>query len=86
MTPGTGVPDTARVADYTRSYSNPEYLATADPLTMLRLNEALRTALRAYDEECVAAARRAGATWEQIGQAVAIPRQNAQRKWSHVAP
>lgn len=69
---------------YTISYSDGDYLKRTDPLTMLRLNDAVRTALRAYDEDCVFAARQAGASWEDIGQATGMARQNAQRKWSHL--
>jgi hypothetical protein len=77
-------PAPGALADYTASYTDPDYLGRTDPLTMLRLAAAVRVALRAYDEECVHAARRAGATWEEIGDALGMARQNAQRKFSHI--
>ena len=84
MDPSARAPDPGPLADYTRGYTDADYLARTDPLTMLRLGGALRTALRAYDEECVAAARMAGATWQEVGDALGMERQNAQRKYSHL--
>lgn len=84
MNPDARAPDPHLVTNYSTSYSNADYLSRTDPLTMLKVNDNMRTALRAYDESCVAAARRAGATWAEIGQAAGMERQNAQRKWSHV--
>ncbi|WCB91722.1 hypothetical protein DSM104299_00398 [Baekduia alba] len=84
MDPEARAPDPHLVTNYSTSYSNEDYLSRTDPLTMLRVNDNMRIALRAYDERCVAVARRAGATWEEIGQAVGMAKQNAQRKWSHV--
>lgn len=87
MTPmdsATRAPDPGALADYTVSYSAADYLARTDPLTMLRLNRATRVALMVYDEACVAAARRGGATWADVAEATGMARQNAQRKWSHV--
>jgi hypothetical protein len=85
MDSGTRAPDPGPLADFTRSYSDAKYLSRADPLMMLRLGDSTRAALRAYDEACVAAARRGGATWDEIGRATGMARQNAQRKWGHVA-
>jgi hypothetical protein len=72
------------LAEYARSYVDPDYLARTDPLTILRLGQAIRVALRAYDEASVHAARQAGATWQEIGDALGMARQNAQRKYSHL--
>src|SRR3712207_4222281 len=84
MDPDARAPDPGALADYAASYSDADYLARTDPLTMLRLAQATRTALRAYDEDCVAAALAAGATWEEIGQATGMARQNAHRKYRHL--
>lgn len=73
-------PDDA-LAQYAGRYVDDDYLARTDPLRMLRLGENLRLALRRYDRECVRAARKAGATWQEIGEAVGMARQNAQRKF-----
>ena len=77
-------PGPGALADYARSYVDRDYLSRTDPLTMLRLGGALRVALRAYDEECVWAARKAGAIWQEVGEALGMARQNAQRKYSHL--
>lgn len=82
--PSARAPRPGALADYAGSYVDHEYLDRTDPLTMLRLGQALRVALRAYDEDCVWAARRAGATWQEIGEALGMARQNAQRKFSHL--
>lgn len=84
MNPNVRAPEPGALAGYAGSYVDPEYLARTDPLTMLRLADAMRVALRAYDKECVFAARMAGATWREIGDALGTERQNAQRKYSHL--
>lgn len=80
--PSVRAPHPGALADYAGSYVDAEYLERTDPLTMLRLGQLLRVALSAYDEDCVWAARRAGATWQEIGDTLGIARQNAQRKFS----
>src|SRR3954462_3917735 len=77
-------PNPGVLADYAASYVDDDYLRRTDPLTMLRLGEAVRIALRAYDERCVYAARSAGASWQEIGDTLGMARQNAQRRYSHV--
>lgn len=62
------MPDPYLVAGYSGSYQDAEFLARANPLRMLNLNEAMRVALRVYDEVRVHAARKAGATWQEIGE------------------
>lgn len=84
MDPDARAPKPGALADYAISYADKRYLANADPLTMLRLSRAMGQALRSYDEECVYAARKAGATWQEVGDALGIPRQNAQRKYGHL--
>lgn len=84
MDPDAKAPDPGSLAKYAASYVDDNYLGRTDPLAMLRLAQALRVALRAYDEECVYAARMAGATWEEVGEAIGMARQNAQRKFSHL--
>jgi hypothetical protein len=86
MEPAARAPDASKVADYTNSYADADYLARTDPLTMLLLGDAVRTALRAYDEDCVSAALKAGATWQEIGDALGTARQNAYRKYRHLTP
>lgn len=55
---------------------------------------ALRSTARAVDrvrasesrlDEAVAAARAAGATWQQIGQSTGMSRQAAHERWGHLA-
>jgi hypothetical protein len=46
------------------------------------LNRAFRSALEVYDWQCIDAAGEAGASWRDIGEALGIPRQNAQRKYA----
>lgn len=84
MMTNVAAPDPGPLADYACSYVDPDYLDRTDPLTMLRLAEAMRVALRAYDERCVFAARMAGATWQEVGDALGMPRQNAHRRYSHL--
>jgi hypothetical protein len=84
MDPDARAPDPHMVANYSESYTDADYLARTDPLTMLRVNNNMRVALRAYDESCVHAARQAGATWAEVGDALGMARQNAQRKYSHL--
>jgi hypothetical protein len=84
MDPDARAPKPGALTDYAASYVDSEYLARTDPLTMLVLGNDVRRALRSYDEECVYAARMAGATWQEIGDALGMPRQNAQRKYSHL--
>jgi len=52
-----------------------------DALTLLTLCDNTRTALRDYERTLVRAARRQDATWEEIGDALGIPRQNAHRRF-----
>jgi hypothetical protein len=58
-----------------------EAVARHNPLQMLAFAASGRDALRIYEHECVEAARKAGATWQEIGDALGMPRQNAQRKY-----
>jgi hypothetical protein len=44
----------------------------------------MREALREYEDRCVRAARDAGATWAEIGEATGMARQNAERRFRHV--
>lgn len=48
---------------------------------MLGNIHALRSWLEDYEERCVVAARNAGATWAQVGDAVDMARTNAERKF-----
>jgi hypothetical protein len=84
MDPKAQAPDPYPVLLYVGTYTDPAAIDKTNPLTMLTVNDNMRTALRAYDAQCVAAARKAGATWEEIGKAAGMAKQNAQRKWSHV--
>jgi hypothetical protein len=84
MDPNARAPAPGVLATRTKDYRDTDYLADADPLTMLRVNGLVRDQLRRYDEECVYAARMAGATWEEVGDALGMARQNAQRKYGHL--
>lgn len=69
---------------YLASYLDAEYREKVGPLGLLRLSDPTRVALRAYEEELVAAARIQGATWQEIGDALRVPRQTAHRRYSHL--
>lgn len=84
MDPAARAPEPYHPRNYASSYTSDDYWRKTDPLTMLRVNDDMRTALRVYDDECVLAARAAGATWAEIGKATGMERQNAQRKWGHL--
>src|SRR4051794_14237985 len=87
MDPDARAPDPGdALRNYAGSYVDDDYLGRTDPLTMLRLADNLRLALRQYEEECVYEARRAGATWEEVGEALGTARQNAHRKYGHLDP
>ena len=62
------------------------YLDTGnlDALGMLANGQSTRAALSSYDEQCVRAARDANATWSDVGDALGLARQNAERKYRHV--
>jgi DNA-directed RNA polymerase specialized sigma24 family protein len=50
-------------------------------LESLRLLEPARDALTTYEGELVAEARRDGHSWEEIGDALGVPKQTAHRRW-----
>jgi hypothetical protein len=52
-----------------------------DALTLLKLCDGTRTGLRDYEKQLVRDARRQGATWDDIGKALGIHRQNAYRRF-----
>lgn len=54
-----------------------------DPLARLDMLRTLKAAVTDYESICVEAAREAGASWTEIGNATGQARQNAQRKWAH---
>ncbi len=55
-------------------------LATEDPAEGLDAVKALRKLADALEEEHVAKARRAGWTWQQIGDALGVTRQAVHKK------
>lgn len=51
---------------------------------MLRAGPPTRDAIREYEDACVIAARKQGATWGEIGRALNMARQNVQRRFAHL--
>jgi hypothetical protein len=86
MNPKARAPRPKSVELPARVYADPEQTARMDPLSMLTFGKATRLALDYYEHEVATAARKAGATWQEIGAALGIPRQNAQRKFSRPNP
>lgn len=62
-------------------YADDEVVTRASALSMLALGRQVRLQLDIYDWECVDKLRAAGVTWREIGQALGMPKQNAQRKF-----
>jgi hypothetical protein len=54
---------------------------TAAPLERVRALEALRMELRPFQRSLVGDARRAGASWAEIGAVLAITRQAAEQRF-----
>ncbi len=59
-------------------------LRTADPATGLRAVGALRRLAERVEEQHVAAARHAGWSWEQIGDALGVTRQSVHAKYGRL--
>lgn len=76
-------PDAA-LSSYLSSFDNAAYRQRVGTLGMLRLLHPTRTTLRAYEQQLVIAARAEGKTWEEIGEALHVPRQTAHRRWGHI--
>jgi hypothetical protein len=74
---------TPRPPEPLRSYlASFDDAADTDPLRMLTRCDNVRTGLRDYEKRLVREARRQNATWDDIGKALGIPRQNAHRRFS----
>jgi hypothetical protein len=74
----------AAFLSHTRFYSDANWRERQGPLGILRLSDALKVGLRAYESQLVVEARRQGATWEQIGEALGTQKQNAHRRFGHL--
>jgi len=72
------------LSGYLRPMLNARSRARAGSLGLLRLLEPTRTGLRDYERQLVALARSEGKTWDEIGDALGVPRQTAHRRWGHV--
>lgn len=72
------------LAGYLRPMLSARSRAKVGALGLLRLLEPTRTGLRDYERQLVAVARSEGKTWDEIGDALSVPRQTAHRRWSHV--
>lgn len=59
----------------------PESVSTMDPATGLRAVAALRRLAERVEATHVAAARSAGWSWEQIGEALGVTRQSVHAKY-----
>jgi hypothetical protein len=73
----------AALTSYLNSIVDEDYRARVGPLGMLRLLDPTRTALRLYEKAMVSEARRDGASWDDIGKALGVPKQTAHRRWGH---
>jgi hypothetical protein len=71
-------------ASYAASYADADWRARSGPLGILRLSDPLKVGLRAYESQLVAEARKQGATWDQIGDALGTQKQNAHRRFGHL--
>jgi hypothetical protein len=71
-------------ARYARSYGNPDWREREGPLGILKLGGPLKDALRSYEGQLVAEARKKGATWDQIGEALNTQKQNVHKRFRHV--
>ena len=78
-------PDPA-LASFLNSLLDDGYRQRAGALGLLRLMEPTRTALGVYEQALVWQARLDGATWEQVGDALGIPKQTAHRRFAHLDP
>lgn len=76
-------PDPA-LASFLNSLLDKGYRERVGALGLLRLMDPTRTAMRAYEQSLVWQARLDGATWEQVGDALGIPKQTAHRRFAHV--
>lgn len=84
MTAAAETAPDAPLSSYLDSFVNESYRARVGPLGVLRLLEPTRLALENYEGELVAAARKAGHTWDEIGAALGKPKQTVHRRWGHV--
>src|SRR4051812_22885886 len=81
MKPEARAPRPRGVELHAQVLADPAAVRKMDPLRMLTFVRATYAALQNYEFECVAAARKASATWQDVGDVVGMPRQNAQRKY-----
>lgn len=68
-------------AKLTRLASKVAEPGSATPLDLVEAIRELRPALDTFERRCVQAARKEEKTWDQIGAAAGVHRQNANRKW-----
>jgi hypothetical protein len=61
-----------------------DWIKEHDPVTLLPAVRGLRSALHDYEDELVAAARRQGASWQRIADALGCARQTAMERFAHV--
>lgn len=65
---------------YLASFLNADYRESRGALGMLRLLEPTREALRDYERQLVAQARAERTSWEDVGEALGVPKQTAHRR------
>lgn len=68
-------------ADITNTFPAPDEAVAGDPETGLRAALALRRLAERVEADQVAAARRAGWSWQQIGDALGVTRQSIHAKY-----
>lgn len=80
--PAPRVPDP--LDSYLGSLTDDAWLERASIDDVLRLLRVMPTALRAYREDAVAAARLEGRSWQEIGDALGMAKQNTHRAYRHL--
>ena len=73
----------AALTSYLNSLTDEGYRERVGPLGMLRLIAPLRDAVQSYEGTLVREARGDGASWEEVGHALGVPKQTAHRRWGH---
>lgn len=83
--PDSTAPDPA-LTSFLTSFTDESYRQREGPLGLLRLLEPTRLALRAYTEQLVWTARIKGASWQDVADALGIPKATAHRNFRHADP
>lgn len=71
---------------YFHSFLDPAYRRDVGALGLLRVLDKTRTELQAHERVLVSEARRDGASWSEIGEALHMSKQSAHRAFRNVDP